>query len=521
MFMKNAKNLIPKTLAVICAAVVTLTSCTGPDVTDVPDITVNNGSFEGVILENSITAQTALPIPDGSGIVTPENTSVPESEESSSGSAVSPESSESQTSSTTSAQTTTPPTSASTTTTTIKPTTTTTATPQTTTTTTQTTTPPVSGSDYGVNSYSALNYDHVQAVWISYIEINNLLKNKSKDGFRTAVEEIYDNCLSMGINTVYVHTRAFGDAFYYSELFPFTKYLSGSVGSSLGYDPLPIMIEEAHSRGLSFHAWINPLRLCSSSDMPYVSEKYKIGEWYNNSKNGKYIVEVSGTWYLNPAYDEVIKIVGDNVREIVSSYNVDGVHIDDYFYPTTAASFDSSAYAESGYSTLSAFRIANCSKLVKEIYTAVNDCSKTAVFGASTQGSIVNNITQLYADAEAWCNGGYIDYFAPQVYYGFENSAQPFKQCVDEWNTMVNGTDTDLYIGLALYKIGEVDTWAGAGRNEWVNTTTMIKRQIEYSESVKNCNGIVLYSYNYLFEDGYYNSNIQKEIDNFKPLLVG
>lgn len=520
--MKNAKLFTLKTIAVICA-VAMLSSCTGPDIADIPDVTINNGNFEGIILGNTTTAQTALPIPDGSGITPPEDTSVSENTESTSDTSVSPEASDNPSSS----ATTTPPTSEITTTTTTPSasTTTTTTTTQTTTTTTatttQTTVPPATGSDYGINSYSALNYNHVQAVWISYIEINNLLKNKSKDSFKTALGEIYDNCRSMGINTVYVHTRAFGDAFYYSELYPFTKYLSGSLGTSLNYDPLKIMIEEAHSRGLSFHAWINPLRLCSSSDMPYVSEKYKIGEWYGNSKNGKYIVEVNGTWYLNPAYDEAIKLVGDGVREIVSKYNVDGVHIDDYFYPTTAASFDSSAYAESGYSTISAFRINNCNKLVKEIYNAVNDCSKTAIFGASTQGSIVNNITQLYADAESWCSGGYIDYFAPQVYYGFENSAQPFKQCVDEWNTIVNGTKTDLYIGLALYKIGEVDTWAGTGKNEWVNTSTMIKRQIEYCESVKNCNGVVLYSYNYLFEDGYYNSKIQKEIDNFKPLLIG
>ncbi len=378
----------------------------------------------------------------------------------------------------------------------------------------------VQNSSYSMNSYTALNHKTVKAVWISYIEINNLLKQQSEAEFRRSIGKIYDNCASMGLNTVYVHVRAFGDAFYYSELYPFTKYLSGTLGKKISYDPLDIMIDEAHERNISFHAWINPLRLNSAADIASVSSDYPIGKWYKGTEKGKYIVNVNGTYYLNPAYDEAIKLVGNGVREIVSGYDVDGLHIDDYFYPTTDASFDSTAYAAFGSGTLSSFRINNCNKLVKEIYDAVNDCSKTVIFGASTQGNMYNNLTQLYADTEAWCKGGYIDYFAPQVYYGFENSGVPFKGCVDDWSDLVSGTRVKLYIGLSLYKIGEEDTWAGAGKQEWINTRTMIKRQIEYSFDCENCDGIALYCYNYLFSPGYHNSKIQEEIDNFKNLLI-
>lgn len=378
----------------------------------------------------------------------------------------------------------------------------------------------VQNSSYSMNSYTALNHKTVKAVWISYIEINNLLKQQSEAEFRKSIGKIYDNCASMGLNTVYVHVRAYGDAFYYSELYPFTKYLSGTVGKKISYDPLDIMIDEAHERNISFHAWINPLRLNSATDIASVSSDYTIGKWYKGTENGKYIVNVGGTYYLNPAYDEAIKLVGNGVREIVSGYDVDGLHIDDYFYPTTDASFDSAAYASFGSGTLSSFRINNCNKLVKEIYDAVNDCSKTIIFGASTQGNMYNNLTQLYADTEAWCKGGYIDYFTPQVYYGFENSGVPFKGCVDDWSDLVSGTGVKLYIGLSLYKIGEEDTWAGAGKQEWINTRTMIKRQIEYSFDCENCDGIALYCYNYLFSPGYHNSKIQEEIDNFKNLLI-
>lgn len=375
--------------------------------------------------------------------------------------------------------------------------------------------------DYTVNSYKALNYSEMKGVWISYLEIAELLKGKSESDFRSAVKSIFVNCSQLGLNTVYVHARAFGDAFYNSELFPFSKHISGQYGVKTSYDPLEIMIDEAHRQELSIHAWINPLRLCTASELSALSGDYPIKKWYNDSsKNGTYIVNVNGTFYLNPAYDEAVQLVGNGAREIVSAYDVDGVHIDDYFYPTTDTYFDSKAFAEFGGSSLSAFRISNCNKLVKEIYDAVHECSATAVFGISTQGSMSNNLNQLYADAQTWCTGGYVDYFAPQIYYGFENSAQPFKTCTNQWNELVEGTDTKLAIGLAVYKIGTEDKWAGAGIYEWVNTDSMLKRQIEYARSCKNYGGFALYSYNYLFTSGYLTNTIKQEIENIKPLIA-
>ncbi len=403
------------------------------------------------------------------------------------------------------------------------PKTTTTAAAATTEITTATTTaaPSKPSGTYAKNSYQAVNYAEMKGVWISYLEISALLRGKNESEFRQAVSVIYDNCASLGLNTVFVHARSFGDAFYFSDLFPFTKHISGTIGVRTDYDPYPILIDEAHKRGISFHAWINPLRLCGTDDLKAVSSELLIKKWYGDAAlNGNYLVNVGGTWYLNPAYPEAVRLVGDGVREIVSRYDVDGVHIDDYFYPTTDVSFDSAAYAASDASSLSAFRIGNCSTLVREIYTAVHECSDSAVFGASTQGSMSNNLNQLYADAEAWCKGGYVDYFAPQIYYGFENSAQPFKRCTDEWNTLVDGTKTKLCIGLAVYKIGAEDQWAGAGKYEWQNTDTMLKRQIEYAKSCKNYAGVALYSYNYLFTNGYVTSAIKTETENFRSLLI-
>lgn len=524
-----------KILSSLLCVIILLCGCRE---TTLPEQSIANGSFGGIAFDNkSSTAPSAVPIPEiicttAEEIILEESSDVTKPMESATATttttavSTTTSSSTTTTSETTAATTetttltTTAATTVSTTTTAIT-TTTTSATTTSAATTTEITTAAAVTNNYTKNNYSAVNYAEMKGIWISYLEISTLLKGKSEDDFRSTVKTIYSNCANLGLNTVFVHARAFGDSFYDSDLFPFTKYISGTYGTRVSYDPFEILVDEAHKQGLSIHAWINPLRLCTTTDMNALTGDYTIKKWYNDStKNGTYIVNVNSTLYLNPAYDETVKLVGNGVREIVSKYDVDGIHIDDYFYPTTEAYFDSKAFSAYSGSSLSDFRISNCNKLVREIYNAVHECSSTAVFGISTQGSMSNNINQLYADAEAWCKGGYVDYFAPQIYYGFENSAQPFKTCTEQWNTLVDGTNVKLAIGLAVYKVGVEDKWAGTGMYEWTNTDTMLKRQIEFARTCDNYGGFALYSYNYLFTSGYVTSAIQREIDNIKPLLT-
>jgi len=307
-----------------------------------------------------------------------------------------------------------------------------------------------------------------------------------------------DNCKAQGINTVYVHLRSHGDAFYKSELFPWAKSITGTVGVAPDFDPLEIMLEEAHSRNISFRGWLNPMRLMTDSDMGSVSTSYPVGKWFNGSERGTYVVKSGNNWYLNPAYAETRKLIADGAAEILRNYNVDGLHIDDYFYPPNCGeAFDRAAFAASGQTSLSAFRLENCTKMVKALYDTVKGINSALLFGISPQGS-VENCYQIYADVKKWASqSGYCDYIAPQLYYGFLNARQPFEQCLAEWEDMVRGTNIKLIIGLAVYKIGEVDTWAGdKGRNEWLNDTGIIKRQAELSKKAENYGGIIYFSYN-------------------------
>lgn len=363
---------------------------------------------------------------------------------------------------------------------------------------------------YGANTYRALNYSEVKGMWISYIDLAGI-SSGSESAFRSGISDMYDNCAALGINTVYVHVRSHGDAYYCSDYFPRTKYLGGT------YDPLEVMVEEAHARGLSFQAWINPLRGCAVSDISRESG-YKLYDWAGGETR---LVQVGSYYYLNPAYSEVTDLIAAGAREITANYDVDGVHIDDYFYPTTDAYFDSAAFSQSGLSSLSDFRLANCDRLVSSLYSAVKKGNSSAVFGVSCQGSLYNNYNYMYADVKKWCaQSGYIDYIMPQIYYGFKNSSEPFEQCVNTWNNLAYSGGIPLIVGITSAKLGLEDKWAGDGKDEWITDEFILERQFLASRELASYGGIGIYSYGSVFNADYsVRSLVEREIDALKSVM--
>lgn len=351
-------------------------------------------------------------------------------------------------------------------------------------------------------SYSAVNFSEQKGFWITYLEYMSILKNKSESSFKKSVETYFDNIAALGFNTVYVQVRAFGDAYYNSSLFPSGEQFNGTIGTKNSFDALQVMIDCAHARGLSLHAWVNPMRLMTAAQIQGIDNSCQIKKWYKNN-NGTYIVETNGRLYLNPAYSDVTDLIADGISEIINNYDVDGIQIDDYFYPTTAASFDKAAYSASGTSlSLSNWRISNVNKMVKKLYSTVHSANDTVMFGISPQGSLENNYDELYADVRTWCSeSGYCDYILPQVYFGFENAALPYDKVVKEWSSMVTNRNVKLVIGLAAYKIGAADNYAGAnGKNEWLNNSDIMARQISSAQELPNYGGVALYRYGSVFE---------------------
>ncbi|MCD7823849.1 MAG: family 10 glycosylhydrolase [Oscillospiraceae bacterium] len=346
--------------------------------------------------------------------------------------------------------------------------------------------------ELGSNSYTALNYSTVKAVWFAYLDIDTMLAEATEKEFTESISEAFEYVSSMGFNTVYVHVRAFGDAYYYSDYYPFTSAYSGTVGDKPSYDPLEIMISEAHKLGLSFHAWVNPMRTTTKKNLEAMSSSYTLKQWYSSSStNGTYLVYDSDTGYywLSPAYSAVRELICAGIAEIVSNYDVDGIHIDDYFYPTTDESFDKLAFSVSGSSNLVQWRRDTVSQLVKEIYSTVKSCNQSVLFGVSPQGNLDNNLNKLYADVELWCStSGYLDYIVPQIYYGYTGSL-PFDTTAVQWENIVTSSSVQLICGIAAYKVGTTTEWSSG---------SMLSKQTDYISTLSGYSGCAYYRYSSL-----------------------
>ena len=332
-------------------------------------------------------------------------------------------------------------------------------------------------------AYVPLNFEYQKGTWLPYTEYDELMSKSEKD-FRKAVKERFGKYADEGFNTVYIHVRPDGTAYYDSALFPKGALLDGN------YDPLAIMLEEAHSLGLSAHAWINPLRLQTAEEMADIPDDFAVKQLYNKDNAG----ETGGRFYLHPDSAEVLGLLRDNVTEIIEKYDIDGIHIDDYFYPTTDADFDAVRFAESGESNLTEWRTDVISDMVKTMYDAVKAADERVQFGISPQGNLKADYESQYADVKRWlAEKGFCDYMIPQIYYGFNNETLPFMPTLAEWLSLPRDKDIKLIIGLGAYKLGKEDKWAGsAGESEWLESPDIIDRQTAAVEE-SDANGYAVY----------------------------
>ena len=384
--------------------------------------------------------------------------------------------------------------------TTKKPTTTkkstTTAKPSTTT----VTTPPVSSS-----RYNPINYSVQKGVWITYSEKKIVSSGKTEAQYRSEINTEYSKIKATGCNTVYVQVRSHADAYYDSN------YFAKSSKTSKDFDQLKVMVEVAHKYGLSIHAWINPMRGPSASAMESMADTAVMKKWYKDpSKNGKYIVNYGGNYYFNPAYPEVRQLICNGVAEIVSRYNVDGIHIDDYFYPSGAASsFDSSAYSQYGSGkSLADWRRSNTDAMVSSMYRTIKNINSKIPFGISPAGNNSNNYNSLYANVSKWCStSGYLDYVVPQIYWSFNHPSAGFKSKCAEWRGIVKNSNIKLVIGLATYKVG-------TSEYDFLTDPYIMSKEINYAKTISGYGGVAFFRYDNLFSD-----KVDQDMNNIKQAL--
>ncbi len=336
--------------------------------------------------------------------------------------------------------------------------------------------------------------DYIRAVWVSYLDLYDIVAGDEAQ-YAQKLDAMYDNLASIHTTDVYFQVRAFGESLYSSDVFTIKNKLFPDYNAGIDY--LGLAIEKAHARGLRIHAWINPYRLGSASD----TDTTAFCEPINQQSPGAISVWEDRMW-IDPSNETVQALNLAYITELMSAYAFDGLHFDDYFYPTDDPVFDEyvyDRYAEGeGALPLDQWRRQNVLDFVKAVYATVKAARPDAVFGISPDASIDRNINRHYIDVRTICTEpGYVDYVCPQIYFGYDNQSMPFLQTITEWSNLT--TTCDLIAGLSFYKTGATDAYAGSGENEWLENCDIISRQYLDSLEISNCKGIALFRYNSIF----------------------
>ncbi len=372
-----------------------------------------------------------------------------------------------------------------------------------------------SGGEYTETDFENMSGKATAGVWLSFSEIAAMLS--SQNGFEREIAAVTEECKKLGIDNIYVHVRSHCDAIYKSAYFPIT-----ATAAAYDYDVFKYMLDAFHSAGLKVHAWINPYRVSTASaDVNAVRPDSPIHKWLTDTDtaNDKNVCIYNGV-YLNPAESEVQRLVIDGIRELVSNYSVDGIHFDDYFYPTTEAEFDKISYDEYKATAekpqaLDDWRRANVSSLIIGAKAAIKYINSDVVFSISPAASIENNYNSLYADVEYWVKNGLVDCVIPQLYFGFSyaDSEFCFDRLLEDWKQLMNSGDCELIIGLASYKIGTQTDWDGT---EWQTDDDIIARQVKMCYEDSRVSGYALFSYSSLVADNELNVKQRENLMKFR-----
>jgi uncharacterized lipoprotein YddW (UPF0748 family) len=343
-----------------------------------------------------------------------------------------------------------------------------------------------------------------RAVWVA--SVDNIdwpsRKNLSADSQRAEFVRLLDMHRRNGMNAVVVQVRPAADALYSSPYEPWSEWLTGKQGTppSPFYDPLEFMIEETHKRGMEFHAWCNPYRAV------YAIGRSSVSPNHITRLHPDWFVRFENTLYFDPGNKDVQHYVASVMRDIVHRYDLDGLHLDDYFYPYDIVEGDpmkdfpdKASFAQYGNGMpVGDWRRSNVDSIILLISTVVKEEKRTCKFGISPFGIWRNksrdpegsdtragqtNYDNLYADILLWLKNGWIDYVAPQIYFEFTQTHAPYAVLLDWWARHAYGRQC--YIGLGIYKAGTNAAW---------RDRTLLTREIQAYRNYPQVNGAIYFS---------------------------
>ncbi|MBR2768699.1 MAG: family 10 glycosylhydrolase [Solobacterium sp.] len=359
----------------------------------------------------------------------------------------------------------------------------------------------------------------VYGIWFSYLEYRALCTGMNEEEFSAFCDQAVVNMKDMGFNRLYLHAVAFTDAFYDSKIYPRTAVLP-----DIDYDPFAVFSKKAKAAGIKVEAWINPMRSVTPEEIEALPEDFIIRKWVKD--NDERVRQSGDRYYLNPAYPEVRKLIVSVAEELCDRYDIDGIHMDDYFYPyDTKRNFDAYIYSlvqeENPELSLEDFRTNNVDLMVKELHDAVKKKNPKLYFDISPAGNIDNCINLLFANPYHWCENNTVDYLIPQIYWGYLHPIKPFEPTLQEWKAVAGDSGVAILPGLAAYNIGlrfklsEDDEVNG----EWETNDDLMARQTKTSLE-EGCPGVVYFSYSSFFHPDEETADIvAREIEHLKDQI--
>lgn len=288
----------------------------------------------------------------------------------------------------------------------------------------------------------------------------------SKTGLSPAAQkaeliQLLNKAQELNLNAILLQVRPESDALYSSSKEPWSRFLTGTQGKSPGYDPLAFAIKEAHARGLELHAWFNPFRASANA-------KNQLDPSHIAKRKPEWVRRFNNQLWIDPGIPEAREYVISVMVDVASRYPVDGIHIDDYFYPYPKSGLkfpdDSTAARYAGSMSRGDWRRNNINRFVEAMYRRVKAARPSARIGISPFGiwrpgvpatieGGLDSYAHLFADSRKWLAEGWCDYLAPQLYWSISPSKQSFPVLLDWWRAQSSGAP--IWPGIASDRIGK------------------------------------------------------------------
>ena len=309
-----------------------------------------------------------------------------------------------------------------------------------------------------------------RAAWVTTVYNINWPSAQGLDAGAAQAEllDIIETCEAINLNAIVFQIRPESDAVYDSQLEPWSRYLTGSQGGDPGFDPLSYLIEQAHARNIEVHGWINPYRAAASAATELAQPHIAL-------QQPEHAHVYNGSLWMDPGSLAVREHVVDVVLDVVDRYELDGIHLDDYFYPYPAQGLDFpdeltwQQYLDGGGALeLADWRRENVNGLVEELHDAIFAADPDVRYGISPFGiyrpgipeGIVgfDQYAQLFADPLLWIEQGWVDYLAPQLYWPTTYSQQDYEVLLDWWTQQNPGRY--IFAGNYLSQLGTAPEWS-------------------------------------------------------------